>query len=169
MRCSFPARSKSGWIRNLTGLFIGLLLAGCAASSTSPPPARYTLLDIPGLPKARLAGGFKPSEWERWTNLHCTGHVVLDGAVREDGTIANLRVTDSHPDHARDSLAVQLSEDLRVSAVTIGSRVPPKARIYVIFYETPPIRTAMVFGIADDTIAPTGVQGGSQQLLLRSY
>lgn len=164
-RCLSEARFSraGGW------LLLALFLTGCSTPTQPVASTNHTLRDVPGLPFTLLSQGFKPSEWDRLASLRYTGYVILAGRVDESGSIPSPRVLKAYPDSSRNDLAVEFSGDIQVVATTIGSHVPPTAKVFVVFYETPPIRTALVFGEADATIAPTGVTGGARQLLIKSY
>lgn len=151
------------------GLLSAFTLAGCSTSPQSPRTSVHTLRDVPGLPYDLVARAFKPNEWQRWESLHCTGYVILRGKIGQGGTLSNLRVTTCQPDRSRNALAIEFCDALRVSAVTIGSKVPPTANVYVVFFETPPVRTALVYGETNGTVDNIKTNRFPQDVLIKYY
>lgn len=150
-------------------LWLMMVFAGC---STSPRPTEsitHTLKDVPGLPLQRICLGFKPSEWERLNTLHYTGYVILEGRVGVKGDVSNLRVIDAFPDHARDTLAEEFCNEIRVAPFTIGAPMQTTARAYVVFYETPAIRSALVFGQADEMTTHARYNDSARSVLIKYY
>jgi hypothetical protein len=115
----------------LTGLALGILLfAGCAAAQSG---AVHHRRDDP-IPFAKIKHHIAPHQLtELILNYHSS--VILEGEVELSGKVTIKNVLKSMPDHSQDELAASLVGNIQLlTPVSSESRIPPTAKVYVMFH-----------------------------------
>lgn len=164
MNCGRPPMKKI-----LSLFLLATLLSGCQTSS--PMREGNTLVSNTRIPHRLIAGFYEPAQWRNLENLPFDAYVVLRGTVNNDRTVRVNRVLQSYPNDQRIAKAKEMMDLVRLFPNTVGTRVPPSAEIFVVFYETHANpNTALVFarqiGAAPST---TGDVGGNLYLGIRKY
>jgi len=63
------------------------------------------------------------------------GYVIMEGSIDEEGKVRDSKIVESFPDHAQDRLAQAFGQRAEIHTPTVGSRIAPRASVYVIFYD----------------------------------
>jgi hypothetical protein len=157
------------WVAAL-GLAGLLLLAGCAGPGATGEVGSPTLAGNPRLPAQTIARFYSATEWEALKDRRYDGYAILRGPIGDDNRVTGPIVVESFPDKSRSNLALTLSRRVKIAPTTIGTHVRPTARVYVVFYETPKPRRAIIFAEQSGFTGPVNRFGGDQnRYLVTSY
>ena len=119
----------------------------------------HTLSGNPRIPVDDLREFFERGEWDEVKDAKYDAYVILKGVVEEDRTVTVDQVLDFYPDDSRNDLALKFAKKVEIVANRIGTRVKPRAKVYVVFYEKSLIMNqAMVFAKQQGAL-PTGQFG----------
>lgn len=108
---------------------------GCAAASTPAGPEANTLRTNRHLPAHEMKRLCESNVWAKLSNLDFTGYVVMEGRLDGDGHVKVRKATRAVPDQTRNELAAVFANKAVVPGVSSASRIPPRAIVYVVFYE----------------------------------
>lgn len=108
-------------------------LVGCQSVETTF--SSHTLAGNPRIPHKEIGMFYKRGEWESVKNRPYTAYVILRGEVERDHKITLNEVVKSYPDDSWVLKAKKFSRDAKLSPVTVGSRAPSTAEVFVVFYE----------------------------------
>lgn len=175
---ALSSRSASGDTRRRgAGRWGGALLAilvcglvGCRSVGNRAAGQPHTLASDQRLPREVIRRLFGIQEWKWWQNKTYDGLVILRGQVEDDGHLSDLRVVTAYPNDSRNGMARELGQQIRISAVRIGTRTRPSGEIYALFYEhggRP--HHALVFGAQLDPVAPATRSVSTHQVLIHPY
>ncbi len=143
-------------------LALGLvwMFGGCAGGPSGVPGAR-TLENHPLVPKETLRLFYEPERWREIRSMEYDGLVVLRGRIRRDRTVEVSRVHEAYPNNSRNAAARRYAEGIRIRPISVGTRVPAQAEVYVFFYETNRFpHEAIVVARQIGTAAPAYAEGG---------
>jgi hypothetical protein len=120
-----------------------LMLAGCAAppagSAMPDAPRGRTLDSNPLAPFSTLRLFYDADKWNVLKNMEYAGYVIYNGTIRDDGSVRLGRIREAWPDESRNRLAQAFAATVRINALSVGTRVAPRAEVFVFFYETDPL------------------------------
>lgn len=158
-------------------LSVALLLAvlvGCASPSPTPVipdhPWEPTIADNPRFSEDILRRFYDDDQWRTVSRMRYSGFVTFDALVGPDRTVRIRGVREAWPDRKREAFAERLTERVRLSPVTVGTRVPPSALVHVIFYEVgEDTMEAVVFAEQRASAVPHGRAGGDTFLRVFSF
>jgi len=130
------------------------ILAGFVmASSMSAQNLVHTIDGNPDIPGLDIRAFYRDEAWKMIKDAPYQGYVVVKGTVNPRGEFHARRVESSYPDDSKNDLAFKMSEEVKISSAKVGTRIDPKASVYVIFYEeNPEQKVALVFGKRDKSI-----------------
>ena len=131
------------------------ILAGFMfASSMSAQSVVHTLDGNPDIPDFEIRAFYKDEAWNMIKDAPYQGYVVISGTVNPRGEFYPRKIESSYPDDSKNDMASKMSKEVKISAAKVGTRVDPKASVYVIFYEEDPERkVALVFGKRKKSVA----------------
>ena len=123
-------------IRQPQLLFVIPVLLLCTCSSSSPrlqssPSLSYRTSNIPW---SEIEVLYNPRAQQTLQSLIYSGYVIMEAEIADDGEVQIRKIIESYPDHYRDGLAQSFGHNAVIQASALGSRINPKARVYVIFY-----------------------------------
>lgn len=108
---------------------------GCATAGASTGPEGTTLRANQHLPATEMARLCEASVWTQLSDMDFTGYVIMEGQLNRDGRVKVRKATRAMPDKSRNQLAAVFANKAVVPGVSSASRIPPRAIVYVIFYE----------------------------------
>lgn len=116
-------------MQSFTLLVAALLLAGCATTggtSTRPTAA--------SLPLAEIEAQYSPELQARLGAMQIGGWVIMEGTIRDDGSVSIHKLVASHPDDSANDLARKFAKKVVINMQTTGSHMASLARVHVVFY-----------------------------------
>lgn len=125
--------------------------AGCAARPAgdevvTPHPWEPTLGANPRFSKELLRVFYDEDQWKTVSAREYDAYVTFDAYVKDDRTLRLRGIREAYPDLSMASLARTYAAHARLSPITVGSHIPPSARVHVVFYNLEgPNRRALVF------------------------
>ncbi|MDR1012153.1 MAG: hypothetical protein LBM04_13685 [Opitutaceae bacterium] len=145
-----------------------IIASGCQSVDPKNPP--MTLATNPNAPKDTIEKFYGARQWNHIKNLKYDAFVVLRGYVADNRTILTPRIIKSFPDNSRDGRALNFSEGIRLTPVTVGGRIRASAEIYVYFYETAIIpHQALVVAKQQSNVGPTSASGRDLFMTIVTY
>ena len=146
-----------------------ILLSGCVSRVSVLKPPANTLIGNDRLPHEEMGRLSQPSQWELIRDLEYSGYAIMEGRVDDDGQVRVTRMVERYPDDSRNQLAYALGNTVVIHAATIGTKMGPKALVYIVFYEKLSGRNlAFIFAKQVDFSAP-GVSGVASYLNTVTY
>ena len=121
--------------RGLILLFLAGALGGCVSQQLKPAVRANTLTGNDRLPHLEMELMSQPKQWELMRNLEYSGYEIIAGQIGDDGHVRITKLVESYPENSRDRLAYALAGKVVLKASIIGTRMPPAAEIYIVFYE----------------------------------
>ena len=150
-------------------LLLAIVLSGCVASSSNRNRPANTLIGNDRLPHEEMGKISQARQWMLIRDLEYTGYVIMEGQIGEDGQVSVRKIVESYPGNSRDRLAYALGNNAVIHAATTGTKMIPKAMIYVIFYERLSDRNlAFIYAKQVDYSAP-GISGIASYLNTVTY
>lgn len=153
-------------LKVIFGLIV--LLSGCSTrpegdAAIASHPWEATLATNPRLPHELLRQFYSDEQWKEVSQSTYSAYVTFDAYVNPDRTLRLRGVREAYPDldPNRIKMAERMSESIRLSPVTVGTRVPPSANVHIIFYEFDgDIQQVMVYAVQRAGAAATTHSGG---------
>jgi hypothetical protein len=124
-------------IRKHRILFVFPIMLLCACSSSSPKSqsSPSPLFRTAKIPWSEIEALYNPRERQTLQGLKYSGYVIMEGEIADDGKVQIRKISESYPDHSRDRLAQVFGRTAVIHSPTLGSRINPKAGVFVIFYD----------------------------------
>lgn len=111
---------------------------------------------------------YDDDQWRTVSRREYDAYVTFDAYVNADRTLQLRGVREVYPDLAMASLARSFAGHARLSPITVGTRIPPPARVHVIFYNLGgPTRLALVF--AEQTLGAVAAERHGGALYLSTF
>jgi len=129
---------KRAWI--LLGLMI-------MVSSLNAESVIHTLEGNPSIPDEEIRGFYSSESWKMIKDAPYQGYVVIKGHVNKKNVFCPRKIEEFYPNESKNDLAFKMAGEVKISSASVGTRIDPKACVYVIFYEDDPEKKiALVFG-----------------------
>jgi len=112
-----------------------LLLVACSSPTPGRPAATAPDDRTDSIPWKEIEALYNSREQRTLRNLKYSAYVIMQGEIADDDRVRISRISESYPDHVRDRLARVFGHTAVIQTPTIGSRIIPKAEVFVIFYD----------------------------------
>ncbi len=107
----------------------------------------HSLKGNDNIPHREIMAFYPVEAWKMIKDTPYSGYVIVHGQVNKKSEFLPGKVTECYPDDSKNKLALKMAGNVKLSSATVGTRINPKADVYVIFYDgNNDDRTAIVFG-----------------------
>ena len=112
-----------------------MCVTGCATRDEVRAVRPSTLAGDPRFPARDIEGMFTPAQWRKLRDLEYVACVRLEAQIRADGSVSLDKVLEIFPDASWFELARGYLGAVELRAASVGSRLSPRAEIYVVFFK----------------------------------